>query len=102
MIRKPQSLYKHGRSSDLLKIKQFQSAEAEVVGYEQGKGKHAGRVGALIASFCGEVFKIGTGLSNDQREAPPAIGSVVMFSFFELTDAGKPRFASFMGVRDYE
>jgi DNA ligase-1 len=102
MIRKPQSLYKHSRSSDLLKIKRFQSAEAEIVGYEQGKGKHAGRVGALVASFCGEIFKIGTGLSNDQRETPPAIGSVVTFSFFELTDAGKPRFASFMGVRDYE
>lgn len=102
MLRKPQSLYAHGRSSDLQKLKQFQADEAEVIGYEQGKGKHAGRVGALIASFCGQVFKIGTGLTNDQRETPPAIGSVVTFSFFELTDSGKPRFASFIGVRDYE
>jgi len=102
MIRKPQSLYKNSRSNDLLKIKRFQSAEAEIVGYEQGNGKHAGRVGALVASFCGEIFKIGTGLTNQQRETPPPIGSLVTFSFFELTDGGKPRFPAFIGVRDYE
>ena len=102
MLRKPGSLYQHKRSSDLLKLKRFQSAEAEVVGYEQGTGKHAGRVGALVAKFAGQVFKLGTGLNNEQRDNPPAVGSIVTFSFFELTDGGLPRFASFMGVRDYE
>ena len=102
MIRKPGSLYQHKRSDDLLKIKRIQSAEAEVIGYEDGKGKHANRVGALIARFAGQVFKLGTGLTNEQRETPPAIGSIVTFSFFELTDGGKPRFPSFLAVRDYE
>ena len=102
MLRKPGSLYQHKRSSDLLKLKRIQSAEAEVIGYEQGKGKHAGRVGALVAKFAGQVFKLGTGLSNEQRDNPPAVGSMVTFSFFELTDGGLPRFASFVGVRDYE
>ena len=102
MLRKPRSEYTHGRSSDLLKIKRIQSAEAEVIGYEQGQGKHANRVGALVAKFAGQVFKLGTGLTNEQRETPPAIGSIVTFSFFELTDGGVPRFASFIGVRDYE
>ena len=86
----------------MLKLKRIQSAEAEVIGYEQGKGKHANRVGALVANFAGQVFKLGTGLSNEQRENPPAVGSIVTFSFFELTDGGVPRFASFVGVRDYE
>jgi len=102
MIRKPQSLYKHSRSNDLQKIKRLQSSEAEVIGYEQGEGKHANRVGALITKFAGQVFKLGTGLTNEERENPPAVGSIVTFSFFELTDGGKPRFASFIGVRDYE
>ena len=102
MIRKPESLYRHSRSSDLLKLKRFQSAEAEVIGYEQGAGKHSHRIGALVARFAGEVFKLGTGLTNEQRDNPPAIGSMVTFSFFELTDGGKPRFPSFIAVRDYE
>tara|TARA_R110000803_G_scaffold116721_2_gene185298 strand:- start:25 stop:762 length:738 start_codon:yes stop_codon:yes gene_type:complete len=102
MLRNPGSRYTHGRSSDLLKIKRLQSAEAEVIGYEQGAGKHAHRIGALVARFAGEVFKLGTGLTNEERDNPPAIGSVVTFSFFELTDGGKPRFPSFIGVRDYE
>jgi len=102
MLRKPQSLYQHKRSSDLLKIKRFQSDEAEVIGYEQGTGKHANRVGALVAKFAGQVFKLGTGLTNEERENPPAVGSIVTFSFFELTDGGKPRFPSFVGVRNYE
>lgn len=102
MIRKPASPYRHSRSNDLLKLKRFQSAEAEVIGYEQGAGKHAHRIGALVARFAGEVFKLGTGLTNEERDNPPAIGSVVTFSFFELTDGGKPRFPSFIGVRDYE
>lgn len=102
IIRKPGSMYQHKRSEDMLKIKRFQSSEAEVIGYEEGKGRNAGRVGALVAKFCGEVFKLGSGLDDDSRENPPAIGSIVTFSFFNLTDAGKPRHPVFIGVRDYE
>ncbi len=102
MLRKPASLYQQKRSGDLLKLKRFQSSEAEVIGYEQGEGKNANRVGALVAKFAGQMFKLGTGLTDEQRDNPPAIGSVVTFSFFDLTDGGKPRFPSFIGVRDYE
>ena len=102
MLRKPGSLYTHGRSMDLLKIKRFQSDEAEVIGYEDGKGRNAGRVGALIARYAGQMFKLGTGLTDAERENPPSIGSLVTFSFFGLTDAGKPRHPVFFGVRDYE
>jgi len=102
MIRKPQSYYKNSRSNDLLKIKRFQCSEAVVIGYEPGAGKHINRVGALLAKHAGQVFKIGTGLTNEQRETPPPVGSVVTFSFFEFTDSGKPRFPAFIGVRDYE
>lgn len=102
MIRKPGSLYQHKRSDDLQKLKRGQTAEAVVTGYHDGEGRNAGRVGALIAEFCGQVFKIGSGLSDDERDNPPAIGSLVTFSFFEFTDGGKPRFPTFVGVRDYE
>ena len=40
-------MYEGRRSSTLYKIKTFYDAEAEVTGYEAGKGKHVGSTGAL-------------------------------------------------------
>ena len=48
MLRKPGSLYEVGRSSTLLKVKTFHDAEGRVIGHEPGKGKHTGRLGALV------------------------------------------------------
>lgn len=117
MLRQPGSLYESGRSNTLLKVKTFYDSEAVVIDYEKGKGKHKGRLGALVCmsggaifmvgdgstSFAlskGTVFKIGTGFTDAQRNNPPPIGSTVTFRFQELTDDGKPRFSSF--VRMYE
>ena len=104
MLRSSGSKYEWTRSHALLKVKRMHDAEARVVGYEPGKGKHKGRVGALVCKTAtGTVeFKIGTGLSDREREAPPAVGSLVTYSYQELTRDGVPRFPAFKGVRDYE
>ena len=102
ILRKACSLYQHKRSSDLLKVKRFSSAEAVVTGYEAGKGKHDGRTGALRVKFGKVSFKVGSGLTNEQREHPPEIGETITFSYFGLTDAGKPRHPSFTCARNYE
>lgn len=104
MLRASGSRYERTRSHALLKCKRMHDAEARVIGYEPGKGKHKGRVGALVCrTATGTVeFKIGTGLSDREREAPPAVGSLVTYSFQELTRDGVPRFPAFKGVRDYE
>ncbi len=47
----------------------------------------------------GTRFKVGTGLSDAERESPPALGAIVTFRYQELTDAGVPRFPSFVGER---
>lgn len=44
-------------------------------------------------------FAIGTGFSDREREHPPAIGATVTFRYQELSDAGVPRFPSWVGVR---
>ena len=41
-------LYKHGRSYDLMKFKDFSDTEATIVGYEIGKGKRTGTLGKFI------------------------------------------------------
>jgi DNA ligase 1 len=99
MLRQPGSLYEVGRSQTLLKVKTFFDAEALVIDYTDGKGKHKGRLGALVVQLPdGTEFNIGTGFSDAQRETPPVIGSMVTFRYQELTDGGVPRFPSFLRV----
>jgi DNA ligase-1 len=100
MLRKPASLYESGRSITLLKVKTFHDEDAVVVDYVQGKGRHKGRVGALLVRLPnGTQFSVGTGLTDKQRENPPAKGSTITFRYQELSDGGVPRFPSFVRHR---
>jgi DNA ligase 1 len=93
-----------------LKIKTFYDAEAEVIGYEPGKGKYTGVTGSLkckmesgkvwngskdgqhtnLITFS-QTFRVGTGLSDLQRTKPPKVGTVIIYRFQELTPDGVPR-----------
>ncbi len=100
MLHRADAPYHTGRSPALLKLKLQQDAEAQVVGYTTGRGKHAGRLGALrVRADSGIEFQIGTGFSDAQREAPPPPGSWVTFTHRGITADGVPRFASFLRVR---
>lgn len=89
-----------GRSDALLKLKPLQDAEARVLAHLPGHGRHAGRLGALrVRTDDGTVFSIGTGFSDAQRDDPPAIGAEITFTYRGRTDAGVPRFASFLRLR---
>ena len=99
MLHRANALYEAGRSSALLKLKPLHDAEAAVIGHVAGRGKHAGRLGALrVRTAQGVDFLIGTGFSDAQRENPPAIGALVTFSHRGFTADGVPRFASFLRV----
>ncbi len=103
MLRQPASLYEPRRSSTLLKVKRFLDCDAVVIGHEPGKGRHKGRLGALLVQLpSGIPFACGTGLSDAQRERPPAIGETITVKYQELTNGGVPRFPVFAGVRNDE
>ena len=102
MLRRPSSAYEQKRSSSLLKLKPSDSSEAVMVGAENGEGRLAGLVGALVVVWRGLRFKVGTGMDDETRANPPKVGSKITFGFCGLTDAGLPRFPTFVGVRDYE
>jgi DNA ligase-1 len=100
MLREPASLYEAGRSPTLLKVKTFHDAEARIVEHLPGAGRHKGRLGALLVELpSGTRFSVGTGLSDAQRKTPPVVGTTITFRYQELTDAGVPRFPSFVRVR---
>jgi DNA ligase-1 len=100
MLREPGSKYEAGRSSTLLKVKTFHDAEAVVIGHEAGAGRYKGRLGALVVQLpSGIRFSVGTGFSDRERASPPALGTTITFRYQELSDAGVPRFPSYVGVR---
>jgi len=106
MLHRGASLYKGQRSDDLLKLKTHEDSEARVVAHIPGKGKYAGKLGALLVEMPAadgqpaQRFKLGTGFSDAQRHNPPAVGSRVTYRFRGLNGSGIPRFASFMRVRE--
>jgi DNA ligase-1 len=103
MLRDPLAPYEPGkRSKSLLKFKPCETEEGEMLGIELGEGKNSGRAGAFLVKWKGRVVKLGTGISDLLRDAPPLMGSKITFSFEGLTDGGMPRFPAFVGVRDYE
>lgn len=100
MLRRPGSPYEVGRSLTLLKVKTFRDDEARVVDHLAGAGRHKGRLGALLVELAdGTRFAVGTGLSDAERAAPPPLGSLITFRYQELSDAGVPRFPSYVGLR---
>jgi len=100
MLRKADDKYHYKRSATLLKVKQFHDSEAIVVGYNAGKGKNAGLCGALLCKMpSGETFKCGSGMTQSDRENPPAIGATITYRYFEVTSSGKPRFPTFVRIR---
>jgi DNA ligase-1 len=105
MLHRGDSLYRGGRSDDLLKVKTHDDAEAVVVGHTAGQGKYTGSLGALLVempALPGQEplrFKIGTGLSDADRSSPPPIGATVTYRFQGFNDSGIPRFASFLRIR---
>ncbi|MDP9931145.1 DNA ligase [Variovorax paradoxus] len=100
MLHRGASLYRPERNSDLLKVKLHDDAEARVVGHVPGKGRHGGRLGALLVETPdGKRFKLGSGLTDAERETPPAIGSWVTYRFNGTNPGGLPRFARFVRVR---
>jgi len=100
MLRQPESAYEPRRSPTLLKVKPYDDAEATVIAHEPGKGKFAGKLGALrVRTDDGREFSIGSGLTDADRESPPPVGTVVTYRFQGLTAKRLPRFPSYLRVR---
>ena len=112
VVREPNAPYE--RSKNALKYKKFKDAECEVVAVNKGSGKYEKFVGSLTCKALGgkddkeragepkegTIFKIGSGLSDKNRQDPPKIGSIITYKFQNLTANGKPRFPIFLRIRE--
>ena len=103
-------LYKHGRSYDLMKFKDFSDTEATIVGYEVGKGKRTGTLGKFIMlDDEGVQFGCPPGkgynykdLANMLNNISDYIGQRATFTYFQRTQAGSYRHPLFKTLRNYE
>ncbi len=97
MLHLANARYKAGRSSDQLKVKPQDDAEAQVVAHMRVHGKYAKGTGALwVETPQGQRFKLGSGLRDAERLNPQAIGQWVTYTYRGRTDKGIPRFASYV------
>ena len=103
-------VYKHGRSYDLMKFKDFSDTEATIVGYETGKGKREGTLGKFIMQDDdGVEFGCPPGkgynykdLTNILNNIGDYIGQRATFTYFQRTQAGSYRHPLFKCIRNYE
>lgn len=109
MLRNKVSKYVNKRSYDLLKVKEFDDAEFDIIGIEEGRGKLAGHVGAFkcrmangnefLAKMAGEL----TNLKIYFEDHSLWKGKKLTVKYQGLTGAnGVPRFPIGVVIRDYE
>ena len=109
-ILRTDTLYKHGRSWGLMKFKDFHDAEANIVNYEEGKGKRKGTLGKFIMQDDdGNIFGCPPGKGYNYSDMKcmlenihKYIGQRATFTYFQRTQAGSYRHPLFKTLRNYE
>ena len=108
MIRDPFSVYEVGqRSNYLLKYKDFQTEEYEIVGAKTGHGRDADAVVWVCKTQDGQQFTVRPEGTIAQREEhyknyKEYIGKMLTVRFQNLTTQKVPRFPVGVVIRDYE
>jgi ATP-dependent DNA ligase len=107
MLRNVGGLYVNKRSMDLQKMKEFEDAEFDIVGIEEGRGKLSGHVGAFkckdsrgvefLAKMAGDTGRLRDYFENDTLWR----GKRLTVKYQGLTGAnGVPRFPVGLRIRD--
>jgi len=92
-----------GTGGEIIKIKRKLSFDLRVVGFEPGKGKHAGQIGSLIVEFRGQRMGAGTGLRDDERDVAQFennwLGKIVEIEAMDYSADGLLREPRLKGIR---
>ena len=102
--------YQCKRSHSLRKFKDFSDAEANIIGYEEGKGKRIGTLGKFVMQDDdGNQFGCPPGKGHNYKDLALMLANVheymgqrATFYFFERTKAGSYRHPLYKCIRNYE
>jgi ATP-dependent DNA ligase len=103
MVRRSKEEYKkNGRSSDLLKYKDFQDIALKIIDIVSNESRP--EQGTPVFELNGNQFKSGMKYSHAERiefleNKNTYIGKTAEIRFFEYTDSGIPRFPVMVGIR---
>jgi DNA ligase-1 len=91
MINIYDAIYEFKRTTNLLKCKKMDTLDLEVIGFEEGSGRLAGTLGAILVRYKNDnVVKVGSGFSDSMRSEIWAnqsdwLGSICEVQYFEET-----------------
>ena len=101
--------YEFKRTNNLLKVKKMQTMDLEIIGFEEGSGRLADTLGAILVRYKNNnIVKVGSGFSDELREQiwnhqMHYSGKIVEIQYFEETtnaDGGESlRFPIFKDFR---
>ncbi len=92
MINLLESTYKFTRCWDIMKVKRMQTLDLRITGFEEGSGRLAGTLGALLVDYKGNIVKVGSGFDDQTREEVwknqvDYLNRIVEISYFETSVA---------------
>ena len=90
MINLADAKYECKRVKHLLKGKKMQTCDCEIIGFEEGKNKNKGTLGAVIIDYKGFSVGVGSGYTDEMRKyiwsnREKLIGRVIEVQYFEET-----------------
>jgi ATP-dependent DNA ligase len=115
ILRNPAAGYTIGtvKQGEIIKVKPTMSLDLRCNGVIQGEGKHLGRLGAISVGYKGVTTCVGTGFTDDERDAfwyaatstmseghpSNPINKIVEVEFMGFTEDGRLREPRFKGIR---
>ena len=105
MIKDIEAPYKFGRGFEVMKFKSFHDVDLSVKALLEGTGKHSGKLGSFVVCYKGVDVQVGSGLTDDLREAiwndkDRFIGKTIEVRYQEVTPDGSLRFPTFVCFRN--
>lgn len=82
--------YKCKRTKELIKVKCFYDCDLKCIDIEQGTGKNANTLGAIICEYKGNIVKVGSGFTDEQRNyywnnPDEIVGKIITVKYKEET-----------------
>lgn len=104
MVKNMDAPYQFKRSTAMLKVKKMETVDGKVRGFEEGKGKCKGVLGALCVEVDDVITSVGGGFSDKQRadlwrQRKDLIGRVAEVQYQNFTKDGRLRFPVFVKFR---
>ena len=97
--------YHNGRGGNWWKLKFTETLDLKLFYFEEGKGKHTGRLGSAWVYYKGKAVGVGTGFTDEERETfwknrDNLKGKTIEVSFQSITKDGSLQFPKFIRIRE--